>query len=128
MEKKTELSWANLNATTLAEIFVELAHEPGMRVGHRHGGTQGSGIIPHDTGALQNSIKIVATGQKEAIVTIGNEDVDYAEYLEFMITQNNGALNLHRGYVENFILGYYANKIASALDANVSVKIERGQQ
>jgi hypothetical protein len=97
-----------------------------MRVGHRGGGTQGKGIIPFDTGALQNSIRVIATGKKEAIVAIGNNDVDYAEYLEFCELQPSGHLNLHKGYVEEFILGFYKAKIAQQLKAKVTATIERG--
>lgn len=129
MSEKIKVTMDNIDATTLAMLFVDMAKEVGMRVGHRKGGTQGSGIIPFDTGALQESIRIGETGKNHATVIIGSEDVFYAELLEFSDLQENGfSINLHKGFVENFALGFYAQRLREQLEKAVDCKIERGQE
>lgn len=129
MPKQVKVTWDNINAFRLAELFVATAKDSANRVGHKQGGTQGNpnGYIPYDTGALQDSIRITASGVNEAQVRIGNEDVDYAVFLEFMELQASGKPNLHRGWVENFIIYPYENKLRKQLKADIGVNIERGQ-
>ena len=112
-----------LTATDLAQLFVTLARQESMRVAFRGGVQHGSGTIPFDTGALQRSIRVVRGGTNMAQVSIGNESVFYATFLEFGATLRNGAQNMHRGFVERFAADTFAQYLSSLLGVSVDVTI-----
>ncbi|MCH5157476.1 MAG: HK97 gp10 family phage protein [Clostridiales bacterium] len=113
-----------LTATDLAQMFVTLARQESMRVGYRRGVQHGSGVIPFDTGALQRTIRVVRGGTNTAQVNIGNESVFYAKFLEFGATLQNGAPNMHRGFVERFVADKFAQYLSSQLGVAVQVTIK----
>lgn len=112
-----------LTAADVATALVEIMRQESARVGHRHGGTQGVGEVPYDTGALQNSIYLSKTTKNTATITIGNEIVDYAESLEFDGLQENGKPNLHQGWLERVIERYLPEYLKTTY--GVDVEIER---
>lgn len=117
-----------ITAVDLAQMFVDMARLESMRVGHRHGGTQGTGATPYDTGALQKTIRVTKGGSSFAQVGIGNEAIDYASYLEFCDTVRGGQPNLHKGFIEKLIIEYFPQYIANKYGVTVKVNITGGNQ
>lgn len=116
-----------LTATDLAQMFVELARQESVRISYRGGVPLGSGTIPYDTGALQRSIRVVRGGNEFAQVKIGSESVFYAAFLEFGRTLNNGAPNMHKGFVERFVAETFARYLADRFGLEVEVTREGGR-
>lgn len=115
-----------LTATDLAQMFVKIAQQESVRISYRGGVPHGSGPIPFDTGALQRSIRVVRGGDKSAQVSIGNESVFYAAFLEFGRTLKNGAPNMHKGFVERFTAETFAQYLSAQLGVEVQVTIQGG--
>lgn len=112
-----------MTATDFAQAFVELARSENQRVGHRNGGTQGAGAVPFDTGALQRTFRVTKGGSEFAQVAVGNDGVNYAEFLEFCETLSNGQPNLHKGFLENLLLNYFPQYLEQKYNVTVTVAI-----
>lgn len=117
-----------MNATDLARDFVALARSESQRVGHRNGGTQGAGAVPFDTGALQKTFRVTKGGTQFAQVAVGNDAINYAEFLEFAETLSNGQPNLHKGFLENLIINHFPAYLEQKYGVTVTLEIIRNDE
>lgn len=115
-----------MTALELAEMFVEMARRETMRVSYKGGVQMGGGVIPHDTGATQETIHVSGRGKEQATVRIGNESVVYPVFLEFMENLRNGKPNMHKGFIEKFCTQYFAPAIVAKYGCDVKVEITGG--
>ena len=91
------------DAEYFANLLVAVAKRESSRRSFRHGVSVGTGHIPFDTGATQNSIYVSRVSEKSAVVSLGGDVAPYAIFLEYAHNVGNtSAVNRHKGFVEKF--------------------------
>lgn len=111
-----------ISAGAVADLFVELAQQKIARVGYRNGVKIGTGFIPYDTGATQNSIFKSMEDGRSAIVQIGNQTVNYVGYLQNSDVLRNGEKNRHKDFVQRFVKEMFVPVLESVYKCRVEIK------
>ena len=91
------------DAKYFGDLFVSAAKTDQARKSYAKGISTGTGNIPYDTGATQNSIYVSRASEKGCTVEIGGDVAPYDIYLEYADNvANTGVINQHKGFVEKF--------------------------
>ncbi len=100
------------DAQFFADLFVEAAKRENARRSFKHGTSVGTGHIPFDTGATQNSIHVSRGSETSAVVSIGGKSAPYVVYLQF--ADNVGdttVVNRHKNFVSKFARSEFVNEL-----------------
>lgn len=94
---------SNYDAAYFSKLFVREARKPSNRRSYKHGISRGTGHIPYDTGATQQSIRVFRPGSRTCSIHIGSKKVFYARFLQFNeYVGNTRVINQHRMFVQKF--------------------------
>lgn len=100
------------DAQFFADLFVEVAKRENARRSFKHGISVGTGHIPFDTGATQNSIYVSRVSEKSAVVSIGGDAAPYAIYLQYANNMGNTTVvNKHRNFVSKFARSEFVREL-----------------
>ena len=84
-------------------MFVATAKTEQARRSFAKGVSVGTGHIPYDTGATQNSIYVSRVSERGCTVEIGGDAAPYDIFLEYAENVGNTSVpNRHKGFVEKF--------------------------
>lgn len=91
------------NAKYFGDMFVAAAKTEQARRSFAKGVSVGTGNIPYDTGATQNSIYVSRVSENGCTVEIGGDAAPYAIYLQYAEdVGNTGVPNRHKSFVQRF--------------------------
>lgn len=91
------------DAKYFGDLFVSVAKSEQARRSYKHGISVGTGHIPYDTGATQNSIYLSRVSDKSCTVEIGGDLAYYDIYLQYAENVGNTSVqNRHKGFVQKF--------------------------
>lgn len=97
------------DAQYFGDLFVATAKTEQARRSYKHGVSVGTGNIPYDTGATQNSIHVSRVSGNSCTVEIGGDAAYYDIYLQFAENVGNTSVpNRHRGFVGKFARSEFA--------------------
>lgn len=110
------------DAKYFGDLFVAAAKTEQARRSYAKGISRGTGHIPYDTGATQNSVRVSSANSKMCVVEIGGDAAPYDIDLQF--AENVGSTsvpNRHRGFVQKFARAEF---VAALQKEFVKVEVE----
>lgn len=100
------------DAKYFGDLFVAVAKTEQARRSYARGISKGTGHIPYDTGATQNSVYLSRASEKSCTVEIGGDTAPYAIYLQYADNvANTNVVNRHRGFVQRFARSEFADAL-----------------
>ena len=100
------------DAKYFGDLFVAVAKTEQARRSYKNGVSVGTGHIPYDTGATQNSIYLSRVSDKQCTVEMGGDAAYYDIYLQYAENVGNTSVqNRHRGFVGKFARSEFADAL-----------------
>lgn len=100
------------DAKYFGDLFVATAKTEQARRSFAKGVSVGTGHIPYDTGATQNSVYVSRVSENSCTVEIGGDAAPYDIFLEYAENVGNTSVpNRHKGFVQKFARSEFADAL-----------------